>query len=101
MNIVCDVLPICSYKLILGSAFLTATETLSKHKRRLTECIFTMMDVLRFNLLGGYSQRLPGLVGRTAVLAMPDTGAEANVMDERYEQCFQTLDDILSIPSLE
>ena len=82
MKIVCDVLPSCSYKLILGSAFLTATETLSKHKRRLTECIFTMMNVLRFSLLGGHSQRLPGLVGKTAVLAMPDTGAEANVMNE-------------------
>ena len=89
MTIVCDVLPACSYKLILGSAFLTATETLSKHKRRLTECIFTMTNVLRFNLLGGDSQRLPGLVGETAILAVPDTGAETNVMDERYENYIQ------------
>ena len=91
MTIVCDVLPACSYKLILGSEFLTATETLSKHKRRLTECIFTTMNVLRFNLLDNYSQRLPGAVGgrdcnAVPVLAVPDTGAEVNVMDERYEQ---------------
>ena len=60
-----------------------------------------MTNVLRFGLLGGHTQRLPGVVGKTAVLAMPDTGAEANIMDERYEQCIQPLDDIAFITSLE
>ena len=59
-----------------------------------------MINVLRFSLLGDHSQRLPGVVGTTAVLAIPDTGAEANVMDARYAQFFQTPDDINFIPSL-
>ena len=90
-KITCDVLPNCNYDLILGSHFLTATQTLTKYKRRLTECLFSKVNTLRLNLLGNSHQRLGGFIGifeddtkdMFEVLAVPDTGAEANVMDRR------------------
>ena len=89
MKIVCDVLPNCSYKLILGSSFLTKTQTLSRYRHRLTECVFSIANILTFNFIGNECQRLQGHVGDhgeelLGVLAVPDTGAEANIMDERY-----------------
>ena len=89
MQIVCDVLPNCSYKLILGSSFLTKTQTLSRYRHRLTECVFSMANISTFNFIGNERQCLRGQVGDHGeevfdVLAVPDTGAEANIMDERY-----------------
>ena len=89
MKIVCDVLPNCSYNLILGSSFLTATQTFSRYRHRLTECVFSMANILTFNFMGNECQRLRGHIGdygeeALGVLAVPDTGAEANIMDERY-----------------
>ena len=85
-RIVCDVLPQCNYPMILGSPFLTATKTLSKYRRRLTECLFSTVNVLRMNFLGGDDSRLLGYIGggggeSIKVAAVPDTGAEGNVMD--------------------
>jgi hypothetical protein len=78
------VLPNCIYDVILGSAFLTATETLSKYGRRLTECVFSMAGVFKFGFLGNKCHRLEGILGdEHKVLAVPDTGAERNVMDAR------------------
>ncbi|KAL9022976.1 MAG: hypothetical protein Q9196_007446, partial [Gyalolechia fulgens] len=83
-KIVCDVLPDCTYPLILGSQFLAATQTLSKYKSRLTKCLFSLANVLHVNLLGGDTMRIRGRVGQDrnaiAVSAVPDTGAEGNVM---------------------
>ena len=85
ISIVCHVLPCCIYDLILGSGFLTATETLSKYKRRLTECLFSVASVFHFGLLGNTCQRLRGRLGKwTNIAAVPDTGAEGNVMDWNY-----------------
>jgi hypothetical protein len=76
------VLPTCIYDVILGNAFLTATETLSKHRRRLTERVFSRTSVFKFGFLGNTCQRLEGvLADKYPVLAVPDTGAERNVMD--------------------
>ncbi|KAL8726145.1 MAG: hypothetical protein Q9166_006902 [cf. Caloplaca sp. 2 TL-2023] len=88
-EVVCDVLPNCSYSMILGSSFLTATQTLSKHRRRLTECLFSMVDVLKVSFLGNDCQRLQGRIGCCGkndfdVWAVLDTGAEANIMDQSY-----------------
>ena len=90
-KIVCDVLPTCSYDLIFGSQFLTVTQTLTKWKRRLTECVFSMVNVLQMNFLGADHQRLQGYVGAAdgaeiPVLALPDTGAECNIISSRYGQ---------------
>ncbi|KAL8952335.1 MAG: hypothetical protein Q9222_001746 [Ikaeria aurantiellina] len=87
-EIVCDVLPYCTYPIILGSAFLTATQTLTKYKRRLTECLFSMMNVFQINFLGNDSQCVLGNLGRGEqafpVSAVPDTGAERNIMSESF-----------------
>jgi len=76
------VLETCIYDVILGSAFLTATETLSKYRRRLTECVFSVARIFKFGFLGNKCHRLEGILGdKHEVLAVPDTGAERNVMD--------------------
>jgi hypothetical protein len=81
-KLVCHVLPHCIYDLILGNAFLTATETMSKYRRRLTECMFSVANVFHLGYLGNYMQTLKGtLADQYAALAVPDTGAERNVMD--------------------
>ena len=84
-KLVCHVLPSCIYDLILGNVFLTATETMSKNRRRLTECLFSVGNVFHFEYLGNCQQFLKGkLAGRYESCAIPDTGAERNVMDLRY-----------------
>ncbi|KAL8751059.1 MAG: hypothetical protein Q9199_006672 [Rusavskia elegans] len=88
-KIICDVLPKCNYSMILGSRFLTATQTLSKNKRRLTECLFSTVNVPRLNFLGCDDSRLHGYVGGYGkelieVAALPDTGAERNIMDRNF-----------------
>lgn len=81
-KLVCHVLPHCIYDLILGNAFLAATETMSKYRRRLTECMFSVANVFHLGYLGNYMQTLKGtLADQYAALAVPDTGAERNVMD--------------------
>ncbi|KAL8748863.1 MAG: hypothetical protein Q9184_007046 [Pyrenodesmia sp. 2 TL-2023] len=88
LKIVCDVIPTCSYPVILGSNFLTTTETLSKYKHRLTECLFSMSNVLQMNFLGDDRHRLLGKIGSdteaVAVAAVPDTGADGNIMDPSF-----------------
>lgn len=82
----CHVLPNCIYDLILGNGFLKTTETLSRYRHRLTECFFTVLSKFaHFGYLGDESQRLHGtLADEYDVLAIPDTGAERNVMDLEY-----------------
>lgn len=84
-KLVCHVLPHCSYDLILGNAFLVATDTLSRHRRRLTECLFSVVDVLHLSFLGNDCQLLEGtLADQYTTYALPDTGAEKNVVDLKY-----------------
>ena len=79
------VIPNLKYDVILGRAFLTATKTLSKHKRRITECLFTVVNYFGFCFLGDTYQRFKGILGEESlVLAVSDTGAERNVMDAWY-----------------
>ena len=85
-NIVCHVLPHCICDLILGNPFLKATETMSKYRRRLTECLFySAANVFHFGYMGNDQSFLEGcLADQYAVCAVPDTGAEKNVMDLQY-----------------
>ena len=82
-DIICHVLPICIYDLILGGKFLVATETLAKYRRRVTQCVFTSVNMLHFNLLydGHQTLEVEGRLGDHLTCAIADTGAERNVMD--------------------
>ena len=83
-DIVCHVLPHCTYDMILGSSFMKETETFSKHLHRLVKCAFNVFDVYHLSFLDGGRQTLFGEVGGYPVFAIPDTGAERNVMDLEY-----------------
>ena len=81
-QLVCRVLPNCIYDLILGNSFLTATETMTKHKRRLSECVFSVVNLFHLSFLGNNSQGLAGtLADQYSASAVPDTGAEKNIID--------------------
>ncbi|KAG6997750.1 hypothetical protein G7Y79_00038g075090 [Physcia stellaris] len=84
--IICHVLPRCIYDLILGNGFLTATETMSRFRHRLTSCLFPVASKhATFAFLGETCQRLQGvLADEYDVLAVPDSGAERNVMDMQF-----------------
>ena len=57
---------------------------MSKHRRRLAECVFSIANVFHLNFLGNDSQCLRGtLADKHSVYALPDTGAEANIIDKR------------------
>lgn len=86
VTIICHVLPNCIYDLILCNEFLTATQTLSTYRHRFTRCSFpTSNSFTQFCFLGETGQRLQGtLADAHDVFAVPDTGAERNVMDMDY-----------------
>ncbi len=79
-------LPRCTYSLILGNGFLRATETITKFRHRLTKCLFSVIgNVSHFDFLGETYQRLEGTVADLhQVFAIPDTGADRNVMSLQY-----------------
>ena len=90
IEIVCHVISNCVYDVILGNRFLSMTETFTKYKHRLTKCLSSAARVLRFNLLDGSRQLLEGTLGDgNKVYAVPDTGAEGNVLDLRFVECFR------------
>ena len=79
-------MPTCNYDLILGSGFLQATEVFTKYRHRLTKCFFSILsNFAHFGFLGETTERLKGTLGdERDVFAVPDTGAERNVMDTEY-----------------
>ena len=81
-KIICHLLPRRPCDVILGKGFLAATKTMFKHRRRLTHCLLSVANVLRFNSLDNSRQLLEGkLAGGHDAFAVPDTGAEGNVMN--------------------
>ena len=88
-KIACHVLPRCQYDIILGHHFLKASETMTRFRRRITECMFTMVNVLHFNFLGGNQEFIQGSLRKSGelseiqALAALDTGAEGNIMSLR------------------
>ena len=91
MRILCYVLPCCIYDIILGQDFLAATQTMSaKHRNRITLCYFSIPYVFHMSYLGGVGEYLEGKLGHDTsdaqdIVAIPDTGAECNVIRRRYE----------------
>lgn len=84
-QLICYVVPQCTYDLILGRGFLLATETMTKFRRRLTECIFATTGFYQFGFFGDGCQQLRGSLDKAGtILAVPDSGAERNVMDRKF-----------------
>ena len=84
LDIICHVLPTCLFDLILGQDFLRATETLSIHRRRFTECSFKIVGSMHLSYVDGCSQYFRGMLAGDMALAIPDTGADVNVMSLGY-----------------
>lgn len=90
MKILCHILPQCIYDIILGTEFLADTETMSsKHRSRITKCLFNLPNIFRVGSLGEANQYLKGELdnGKSLpwrVLAVMDTGAECNLISKRY-----------------
>ena len=81
-HLTCHVLRDCVYDLILGSSFLAATETLSKFRHRISNCAFKVLKFVHMAYMGTGSQLIEGTIaGSHPTSAVPDTGAECNVMD--------------------
>ena len=80
VEIVCHVISNCAYDVILGRRFLSMTETCTRYRHRLTNCLSSAAGVLRINLLDESHHSLKGMLGdRHQTDAVPDTGAEGNV----------------------
>jgi hypothetical protein len=61
------------------------TETMTKFRRRLTECIFATTGFFQFGSFGDGCQQLRGSLEEAgSILAVLDSGAERNVMDRKY-----------------
>ena len=96
IEVVCHVISNCAYDVILGRQFLSMTETFTKYKHRLTKCLSSAAAVLRFNLLDESCQFLEGTLGDTYKTdAVPDTGAEGNVMDLRCVERFCAVHELI------
>ncbi|CZR56925.1 uncharacterized protein PAC_06814 [Phialocephala subalpina] len=85
-TLTCPVLEMCLFDVILGSQFLTETQTLSKYAYRISNCISPRP--FQFCLLGKSSSSITGSLGLWKdVFALLDTGAECNVIDYHYAKC--------------
>ena len=92
IEVVCHVISNCVYDVILGRQFCSMTETFTKYKHRLTNCLSSAAGVLRINLLDKSRQFLKGTLGdRHQTDAVPDTGAAGNVMGLRYVERLRTI----------
>lgn len=84
-DLVFYVLPKCSRHVILGNTFLQETKTMSIHKQRIryAKRRITQRAV---NLIGNHnmSQRMAGSLNGVPVLALPDSGAQPNIVSAAF-----------------
>ena len=89
IELVCHVLERCSYNVILGGKFLWATKTLTQYRHRFTMCLRSLTKRIRVSLLNESRQYLQGMLkDNQKVYAVPDTGAEGNIIDLQYAEHF-------------
>lgn len=74
------------YDVVIGTAFLQSTETMSVYRNRLswTPRPTSALAVRNVNLLGDPNQRLRGKLNGELASALPDTGAEPNLVSWDY-----------------
>ncbi|CZR65467.1 uncharacterized protein PAC_15367 [Phialocephala subalpina] len=84
------VLPTSVFDLILGDHFLSETKVLTTERHLLEKCSFPSHKTLSLSLLDSPKRRVEGHIQRNwsdkaqRVFAVPDTGAEANFMSEKW-----------------
>ncbi|KAG7287642.1 hypothetical protein NEMBOFW57_007155 [Staphylotrichum longicolle] len=90
-KLACLVLPQCAHDLILGDAFLRATETLTKFKTRIVMTLRSLGSrLLRLNYMGSglesisERRRMWGSLDGEAVAALPDSGSDIMAVSAEY-----------------
>ncbi|KAH8724361.1 hypothetical protein GQ44DRAFT_286635 [Phaeosphaeriaceae sp. PMI808] len=85
-DLVFHVLPKCSRHVILGNTFLQETKTMSIHKQRIRYAKRRKLTQRVVNLIGNHnmSQRMAGSLNGVPVLALPDSGAEPNIVSAAF-----------------
>jgi hypothetical protein len=73
-------------QLLMGASFLGDTETLTKNRDRLVKRPLGLFRALRVRHLGSVRERLSCEVDGKALLATPDTGAELDLVSNRFAQ---------------
>lgn len=80
------VLKDCIRDVILESASVTMTKTLTRYRHRLREKLVSFSDVPKVCLLGAQKQRMTGLLNGCPVSAIPDTGLDVMLMSTAYAE---------------
>ena len=80
------VLPNCIFDVMMGGAFLYATSTMTLHRNRLSRIPRPRraLHTRVVNLCGTRSRRLNGILRGKKCRALPDSGAEPNLLSYRY-----------------
>jgi hypothetical protein len=70
-----------TFDILLGGAFLDATETTTRFINRFVGCLFPTRNLWAFYRLGKTTQRFEGMMGDgIPFLGLPDTGSRRNIM---------------------
>lgn len=85
-DIVIYILPDCIFDVMIGAAFLYATKTMSAHRDRLSYIPRPRRALgTRFvNLCGLPARRIQGTLNNKECTALPDSGAEPNLLSYKY-----------------
>ena len=85
-NVIFYILPDCIFNIMLGSMFLYATSTLTTNRRRLTRIPRprAALHTRVVNLCGLPTRRLNGVLELEKCSALPDSGAEPNLISYAY-----------------
>ena len=84
--IVIYILPCCIFDVLIGAKFLYATKTMCTHRDRLSNVPRPRRALLTrvVNLCGLPSRRLQGTLNEQECTALPDSGAEPNLLSYEY-----------------
>ncbi|EQB44071.1 hypothetical protein CGLO_17215 [Colletotrichum gloeosporioides Cg-14] len=74
-DLLCSVLPSATRDLVLGSAFLKATKTMTRYAHRLKRILCSLAQP-SLNLVGADQDLLGGYINGRECLAVPDTGSD-------------------------
>ncbi|KAF2472377.1 uncharacterized protein BDR25DRAFT_312927 [Lindgomyces ingoldianus] len=87
-DLVFYVLRKCSRHVILGNKFLQETRTMSVHKQRIRYAKRKMLTQRVVNLIGNHNktQRMAGYLNGVPVLALPDSGAQPNIVSAAFAE---------------